>query len=70
MSKDQVQIDIEQTFRAAEQAGLKLAIKGRLIALLLVGLYLVPTRGADRAADIIAALLALACPPSTPVRQI
>lgn len=60
MTKDQIQIDIEQTFRAAEQAGLKLAIKGRLIALLLIGLYLVPTRGAERAADIVAALLGLA----------
>lgn len=60
MAKDQIQIDISQTFYAAEQNGLKLAIKGRLIALLLVGLWLVPSRGAERAADIVAALLVLA----------
>lgn len=60
MSENRVQIDVEQTFRAAEQTGLKLAIKGRLIALLFVGLWLVPSRGAERAADIIAALVILA----------
>lgn len=60
MAKDQIQIDIDQAFYAAEQTGLKLAIRGRLIALLLIGLWLVPTRGAERAADIVTALLALA----------
>lgn len=60
MAKDEIQIDIDQTFYAAEQTGLKLAIKGRLIALLLVGLWVVPTRGAERAPDIVVALLALA----------
>jgi len=60
MLEKSAQLDINQTFYAAEQAGLKLAIKGRLIALLLVGLWLVPTRGAERAADIILALLFLA----------
>lgn len=60
MIEKSAQIDINQTFYAAEQAGLKLAIKGRLIALLLVGLWLVPTRGAERAADITLALLFLA----------
>lgn len=53
-------IEINRTFERAEQAGLKLAIKGRLIALLLVGFYLVVTRGPERAVDIIAALLMLA----------
>lgn len=56
----QTQTDIEQTFYGAEQTGLKLAIKGRLIALLLVGLWLIPTRGEERAGDITAALLVLA----------
>ncbi|MCP5367699.1 MAG: adenylate/guanylate cyclase domain-containing protein [Hyphomicrobiales bacterium] len=60
MAKDQIQTDIEQTFYAAEQTGLKLAIKGRLVALLVVGLWLVPTRGAERATDIVLALLVLA----------
>lgn len=60
MANDQTRIDIDQTLYAAEQAGLKLAIKGRLVALLLVGLWLVPTRGAERASDIIIALLVLA----------
>ena len=60
MARDEIQIDIDHTFYAAEQTGLKLAIKGRLIALLLVGLWMVATRGAERAPDIVAALLALA----------
>lgn len=60
MAEVQIQTDIEKTFYAAEQAGLKLAIKGRLVALLLVGLWLVPTRGAERATDIVLALLVLA----------
>tara|TARA_R110000787_G_scaffold108212_3_gene216516 strand:- start:8169 stop:9476 length:1308 start_codon:yes stop_codon:yes gene_type:complete len=60
VAKDQLDVDIEETFYAAEQAGLKLAIKGRLIALFLVGLWLIPTRGSERAADIILALFALA----------
>ena len=60
MAKDQIKSDPDQMFHAAEQTGLKLAIKGRLIALLLVGLWLVPSRGADRAADIVTALLVLA----------
>lgn len=60
MIEKSAQIDINQTFYAAEQAGLKLAIKGRLVALLLVGLWLLPTRGAERAADIALALLFLA----------
>ncbi len=60
MTEERAQTDIDATFSTAEQAGLKLAIKGRLIALVLVGLWLVPKRGADRAADIILALLVLA----------
>ena len=60
MKKDSIETDIDETLYAAEQAGLKLAIKGRLITLALVGLYMVPTRGSERALDIIVALLVLA----------
>ncbi len=60
MSEDRTDQDTDRTFHAAEQTGLKLAIKGRLITLLFVGLWLVPSRGADRALDIIGALLVLA----------
>lgn len=50
------QTDIDTTFDAAEQAGLKLAIKGRIIALFLIGLWLVLSRGPDRALDFILAV--------------
>jgi len=60
MTEARTQADIDATFDAAEQAGLKLAIRGRLIALLLVGSWLVLSRGVDRAADIILAVLVLA----------
>jgi adenylate cyclase len=49
--------DIETTFSEAEQAGLKLAIKGRIAALCLVGLWLVTTRGSDRALGFTLAVL-------------
>lgn len=60
MVDDKPQTDIEETFYAAEQSGLKLAIKGRLVALLLVGFWLIWSRGADRAVDIAAAILVVA----------
>ncbi len=60
MAEDRPQSDVETLFAAAEQGGLKVAIKGRLIALVLVGLWLVPTRGAERAPGILLALAALA----------
>ncbi|MEQ9491758.1 MAG: adenylate/guanylate cyclase domain-containing protein [Alphaproteobacteria bacterium] len=60
MPDDKRQTDIEETFYAAEQSGLKLAIKGRLVALLLVGIWLISSRGADRAADIAVAILVVA----------
>ncbi len=41
------------TFLKAEQTGLKLAIKGRLVALALMALWIVLSRGAERAADLI-----------------
>ena len=55
-----VQTDVEATFSAAEQAGLKLAIKGRIVALSLIGIWLVSTRGAERAPDFLLALLTFA----------
>lgn len=60
MPQSRLVFDTEQTLYAAEQAGLKLAIKGRLIALFFVGVYLLTTRGADRAPEIAASLVALA----------
>ncbi len=60
MTDRDVETDIEATFTAAEQAGLKLAIKGRLVALLLLGFWMTVTRGPERAADTILAVLFLA----------
>ncbi len=56
MKHEPEQADAAQTFAAAERAGLKLAIKGRLAALAVVGLLLVITRGPDRAPDFILAI--------------
>ena len=47
-------------FDAAEQAGMKLAIKGRLAALAVVGLLLVLSRGPERAPDFILAITVFA----------
>ena len=60
MTDRHVQTDIDTTFSAAEQAGLKLAIKGRIIALCLIGLWLVASRGPERAANFILAVLIFA----------
>ena len=60
MADDRIKIDLEQTFYGVEQSGLKLAIKGRLIALVLVGLWLVSTRPPERATGIVIALSGLA----------
>ncbi|MEM7168857.1 MAG: adenylate/guanylate cyclase domain-containing protein [Pseudomonadota bacterium] len=43
----QLEPGIAQAFQEAEQAGLKIAIKGRLVALVLMGLFLVLTRSQD-----------------------
>ena len=45
----------DRMFYEAEQAGLKLAIKGRIIAVLLITTILAVTRGADRAPEFILA---------------
>ncbi len=60
MTDRHVKTDIDATFYAAEQAGLKLAIKGRVAALSLIGLWLVASRGPERATDIILAVLIFA----------
>ena len=60
MSDKPMHTDAEKMFEAAEQAGLKLAIKGRLAALLIMGSLLAFSRGADRAPDFIMATLLFA----------
>jgi len=45
--------DSGQMFYAAEQAGLKLAIKGRIITVVFVAAFMALTRGAERAPDFI-----------------
>lgn len=58
---DLVESGLEHTFASAEQSGLKLAIKGRLTALLLIWLYMIASRDSERLTDITttAAILAL-----------
>ena len=48
----------DQMFYEAEQAGLKLAIKGRIVAVALITILMAVTRGADRAPEFILAGLA------------
>lgn len=59
MSAIQAQSGIGDTFTAAERAGLKLAIKGRLLTILVVGVWLVLSRGVDRMPDIAAGVAVL-----------
>lgn len=56
VSNPPIQTDVDRMFDVAEQTGLKLAIKGRLAALLVMGVLLVVSRGADRAPDFILAI--------------
>lgn len=60
MSNSPMQPDVDRMFDVAEQTGLKLAIKGRLAALAVMGLLLAVSRGADRAPDFILATLVFA----------
>lgn len=46
---------IDVTFRQAEQVGLKLAIKGRLVAVVLIALWLILSRSGDRAWEFVIA---------------
>ena len=57
MNRTPDQDSSDYTFLVAEQTGLKLAIKGRLVALVLVGGAMTLSRGVDRAPDFIAATL-------------
>lgn len=60
MNNNPIQPDVDGMFDAAEQTGLKLAIKGRLAALAVMGVLLVLSRGAERAPDFILAILVFA----------
>ena len=51
MSSDTQKAEPDQMFYAAEQAGLKLAIKGRIVTVLLVATVMAVSRGAARAPD-------------------
>ena len=55
MSSDAEISQSDRMFYEAEQAGLKLAIKGRIIAVVLIATILAITRGADRAPEFILA---------------
>ncbi len=60
MTDTPVQTHIDATFSRAEQAGLKLAIKGRIIALSVVGLWLVVSRGPEHAVEYLTPVLVFA----------
>lgn len=49
--------DVERMFDEAERTGLRLAIKGRLVALIVVGTIMAISRGADRAPEFLLATL-------------
>ena len=55
MSEDTQRTESDQMFYAAEQAGLKLAIKGRIVTVVIVTILMVATRGAERAPDFVLA---------------
>lgn len=56
MANKRIQTDVDSTFHAAEQSGLRVAIKGRLLALALLGVWLIFSRGPDRAVDFVLAI--------------
>jgi adenylate cyclase len=60
MTDSATQTDINETFSAAERTGLKLAIKGRTIAVLLVGAGLAATRNEEGAFGYVMAILVFA----------
>lgn len=53
MTSDAKETESDRMFYAAEQAGLKLAIKGRIITVVFVATFMALTRGAERAPDFI-----------------
>ena len=54
------QESISATFAQVEQTGMKLAIKGRIVAIVLMGIWLIASRPADRAGEFITVLSVLA----------
>lgn len=58
--KSSAQPSIAPTFQEVERTGMKLAIKGRVVAIVLMGTWLVASRPADRALEFIAVLTILA----------
>lgn len=54
------QDSVTATFVEVEQTGMKLAIKGRIVAIVLMGIWLIASRPADRAWEFIAVLSLLA----------
>ena len=53
MSSGTQKAETDQMFAAAEQAGLKLAIKGRIVAVVFVTILMAVTRGAERAPEFV-----------------
>ena len=53
MSSDDQKTESDQMFYAAEQAGLKLAIKGRIVTVVFVSALMAVTRDSERAPDFI-----------------
>ena len=53
MNSDTKKTESDQMFYAAEQAGLKLAIKGRITTVVFVATFMALTRGSERAPDFI-----------------
>ncbi len=53
MSSDARNTRSDQMFYAAEQAGLKLAIKGRVVTIVLVSAFMAASRGPDRALEFV-----------------
>ena len=51
MRSDTKKAEADQMFYAAEQAGLKLAIKGRIVTVVFFSTLMAVTRGAERAPD-------------------
>ncbi len=54
------QESVAATFQEVERTGMKLAIKGRIVAIVLMGIWLVASRPADRALEFVAVLTVLA----------
>lgn len=60
MTEDELQTDLQRTFLKAEQTGMRLAIRGRLIALLAIALWYGATRSLPVAVLVLGAIAAFA----------